>query len=77
MLRNYPFPATAQTIQQGLLNTGKAYSWHTVKKYLDELAEGGIVARQQLPAAGKHKPLVVYFVRRSISRSTGDFCKDF
>lgn len=60
ILRNYPFPATVQTVQRGLFNSGKAYSWYTVKKYLDELVEEGIITRRPLPSDGKHKPLIVY-----------------
>jgi hypothetical protein len=39
--------------------------WCTIKKYLDELADEGVVVRQALPATPKRKPLIVYFLRQA------------
>jgi len=40
-----------------------AGSWHTIKKYLEELASEGLVIRQSLPTDSKHKSLVLYVIR--------------
>jgi Fe2+ or Zn2+ uptake regulation protein len=45
-LRQHPYPVTTRTIQHNLLSTGKPSSWHNVRKYLDELAQEGIITRQ-------------------------------
>jgi len=74
VLRQTPYPVTVRTIQKSMTKPYmRPAHWCTIKKYLDELAEEGIVIRQVLPAAPKRKPLVVYFLRQAGSASGEDF----
>jgi len=72
-LSHSPYPVTVRTVQQGLLKTGTTSAhWCTVKKYLTELVDEGLVVRQALPVQSKRKPLVVYFGRGGKSRAAED-----
>ena len=59
-----PCPVTALTVKRQLdARRLRPCGWHTVRKYLDELATERLVLRQTLPASGGRKPLVVYMGR--------------
>lgn len=73
-LSHNPYPVTVRTVQQGLLKAGTTSAhWCTVKKYLVELVDEGLVVRQALPVESKRKPLVVYFGRSGKLRVAEDF----
>lgn len=59
-----PYPVTALTVKRQLdARRLRPCGWHTVRKYLDELAEERLVLRQALPPEKGRKPLVVYMGR--------------
>ena len=77
ILQTYPYPLTVRSIQMQLRQSGRrAGSWHTVKKYAEELVRDGTIVRQVLPAQARYKPLVVYLARNPRPLSGGNFCKD-
>jgi len=77
LLASYPFPVTTRTVQKRLSTEGRVGSWHTIRKYLDELAEEGVVIKQQLPVTDKNRPFVLYQIRGCKSQPQENFCKDF
>ena len=73
-LSHNPYPVTVSTVKQGLLKAGTTSAhWCTVKKYLTQLVDEGLVVRQALPVESRRKPLVVYFGRGSKSHAGEDF----
>ena len=64
VLCGYQYPATTTTVK-GLLDGQRLHpsSWHTVRKYLQELAVDRLVCRDTLPAEHGRRPLVVYVSR--------------
>lgn len=66
VLSQTPYPVTVRTVQKGIVEAyAHSASWHTVKKYLDELVLEKVAFRQSLPAESTHKPLVLYLMRGS------------
>ena len=64
VLGDGPYPVTALTVKRQLdTRRLRPCGWHTVRKYLDELAEERLVLRQALPPEKGRKPLVVYMGR--------------
>jgi len=64
VLGGYEHPLTVSSTKQLIdRRSNGSCSWHTVRKYLDELAGERLVLRQALPADGRQKPLVVYLGR--------------
>jgi hypothetical protein len=66
VLGQNPYPVTVRSVQRGLAEMyAYSASWHTIKKYLEELVLEGAAFRQSLPTESKHKPLVLYLMRGS------------
>ena len=60
------YPVTINTLRTSLRQCrGSKCSWNTIRKYLHQLCQEGIVYRQVLPTERGRKPLVVYFLRGS------------
>ncbi|MDP2896810.1 MAG: hypothetical protein Q8Q12_09670 [bacterium] len=59
-----PYPLTASSVKR-LLDARRLRpcGWHTVRRYLEELAGERLVLRQALPTQAGRKPLVVYMGR--------------
>jgi len=63
-LSQYPYPVSAGTIQQALVQTGSPQgSRGTIRKYLEELAAEGLVVRQSFSSELKQKTLIMYSMR--------------
>ena len=63
-LSQYPYPVSAGTIQQVLVQAGAPQgSWGTIRKYLEELAAEGLVVRRSFSIKRKQKPLILYSMR--------------
>ncbi len=76
VLQQCGYPMTVRSIQQRLRRQGgRAGSWHTVKKYTEELARRGVIARQVLPVRQRRKPLIVYRMQHGSTAGT-IFCED-
>ena len=74
VLAHFDYPATASTVkrlldQQRMQPCGR----DTVRKYLQELVEDHLVARQVLPTQRGRKPLVVYSGRPAQAGGSSDF----
>ena len=64
ILSQYPYPVSAGTIQQVLVQAGESQgSLGTIRKYLEELAAEGLIVRQSLSLERKQKPLILYSMR--------------
>ena len=58
------YPITVSTVKRVLdARRMRPCGWHTVRKYLEELAAERLVLRQALPTERGRKPLVVYLGR--------------
>ena len=63
-LSQYPYPVSAGTIQQVLVQGGAPQgSWGTIRKYLEELAAEGLIVRQSFSTERKQRPLILYSMR--------------
>ena len=64
VLADGQYPVTITSVKR-VLDTRKVQScsWHTVRKYLEELVAERLVLRQALPTRLGRKPLVLYLGR--------------
>ncbi len=69
VLNELSYPLTANTIKRKMDQRRiPPCGWHTVRKYLEELAAERLILRCPLPAQPGCKPLVVYSNRKRINR---------
>ena len=67
-------PLTVSCVKRFLgARRSRPCGWHTVRRYLDELAAERLVLRQVLPTEEGRNPLVVYHGRRSQTGSKREF----
>ena len=63
-LASEPYPVTVASAKRLIdAQRPRPCGWHTIRKYLEELAAERLVLRQPLPAGDGRKPLVVYLGR--------------
>jgi len=65
-LRSHRYPMTVGTVAKLITQgTGCPCGWNTIRRYMDKLAEQGVVRRQALPSGANRKPLVVYYAEKT------------
>ena len=78
VLGGHEYPATASTVKRLLdQRRMRPCGRDTVRKYLRELVEDHVVARQTLPTMRGRKPLVVYSGGPGRINNGGDFLETF
>ena len=69
VLADAQYPVTVVTVKRLLdARRSRPCGWHTVHKYLQELASERLVLRQALPPHRGRKPLIVYMDRPGANR---------
>jgi len=63
-LRTVEHPVTVKALMRSIeRRSGRRSGWHTVFKYLQQLADQRIIDRHVLPVEKGRKPLVLYSLR--------------